>query len=245
MVRDVEMGDTSDSAPPAVGRTIPAPPSWQPSRYGEGQKPNILAMAGSIAIVGGLLAALFTMNIVKAHIERSKLAVFEVLSPPEPPPPPAPPKPQPDPVMQAHTPSPVVAPAPLVQMPSPSPPIMTSPTPPPPEISIPGPPAPKPGPAPAIESAGDLSSKMISATPPRYPVESRRKREQGTVLLLVLLDANGSVANISISKSSGYDRLDQAALTAVRRWRWSPTIRGGNPVMVKGIIEIPFVLQDR
>lgn len=86
---------------------------------------------------------------------------------------------------------------------------------------------------------------MIAATPPRYPQESRRKREQGTVLLLVLLAADGRVADVSISQSSGFDRLDKAALAAVRHWRWSPTRRGGAAVMVRGLVEIPFILQTR
>lgn len=84
---------------------------------------------------------------------------------------------------------------------------------------------------------------MISATPPRYPHESRRKREQGTVVLMVLLAVDGTVADVSISQSSGSARLDDAALKAVRRWRWSPTRRNGDPVMVRGLVEIPFILQ--
>lgn len=80
---------------------------------------------------------------------------------------------------------------------------------------------------------------MIAADPPRYPVESRRKREQGTVVLMVILGADGSVADISVSKSSGFERLDKAALSAVRRWKWSPTRRDGAAVMVRGLVEIP------
>jgi protein TonB len=48
---------------------------------------------------------------------------------------------------------------------------------------------------------------------------------------------------VSVSRSSGFARLDKAALDAVRRWRWSPLVRGGVPVMVRGIVDIPFVLQ--
>ncbi|WP_252217111.1 energy transducer TonB, partial [Clostridium sp. CMCC3677] len=72
---------------------------------------------------------------------------------------------------------------------------------------------------------GDLSSKMISAKPPSYPLESRRLHEEGTVVLAVLLSAEGQVAGISIAQSSGSDRLDQAALAAVRKWRWAPVFR--------------------
>lgn len=105
----------------------------------------------------------------------------------------------------------------------------------------PAPPAPRP-PAPAQVSAGDLSSTMLEGAPPRYPMESRRKREQGTVTLLLLLGTDGRVAEIRVSRSSGHPRLDEAALSAVRRWRWSPTLRGGVAVQVRGTVEIPFVL---
>jgi len=242
MVRQVEADDTSGDAP-SVDEIVPIQPAWQPSRYGEEQRPNLLAMIGSAIIVGGLLASLLTMSIASMQKEKRSLAVFDVLSPPEPPAPPPPPKQQPEPVKRAA--SPIVAPLPLIQVPSPPVQIATSPTPSPPEVSIPGPPSPSTQPAPAIESVGDLSSKMIAAAPPRYPHESRRKREQGTVVLLVLLAVDGSVAGISVSQSSGFDRLDQAALSAVRRWRWSPTRRGGAAVMVRGLVEIPFVLQDQ
>lgn len=217
-----------------------------PSRYGEGRGPNYGALIGALAIVGGLLASLATLNVVGAHKENARMTVFDVLST-EPPPPPPPAKQQPKPVEQVETASPVVAPVPPIQVSVQPAPIVTAPTPSPVEVSIPGPPAPAQPAAPAgpsIESVGDLSSKMISAKPPRYPQESRRKREQGTVVLMVLLDVDGSVADISVSRSSGFDRLDRAALDAVRRWRWSPTQRGGRPVMVKGLVEIPFVLQE-
>jgi protein TonB len=51
------------------------------------------------------------------------------------------------------------------------------------------------------------------------------------------------VNDIAVGQSSGFDRLDKAALDAVRRWRWSPTLQGGEAVQVRGMVEIPFVLQ--
>ena len=203
----------------------------------------MLALAISIGIVGILLWSLFTMNVISPRKAESSLTVIELLRAPEPPPPP-PPSQQPEPEKHVSTPSPIVAPVPVV-MPPPSPLRMaTSLIPPPPQVTVTGPPATVPAPAPAIESAGDLSSTMVAAVPPRYPHESRRKREQGTVVLMVLLGIDGSVADLSISQSSGYERLDRAALTAVRRWRWSPTRRNGTPVMVRGLVEIPFILQE-
>lgn len=226
---------------------IPIQPMGSPSRYGEDRRPNIAALIASLLICGIIFASLFTMKFVALQKEKRSLTVVEILAPPVPPPPPPQSTQQPDPAKPVQMSSPVVAPQPLVQLASPPAQIATSPVPAPVEVSVPGPPAPAPAPpaAPAVENAGDLSSKMISATPPRYPQESRRKREQGTVVLMVLLGIDGKVTDISVSRSSGFDRLDQAALSAVRRWRWSPTRRGGAAVMVKGLVEIPFVLQDK
>jgi periplasmic protein TonB len=84
---------------------------------------------------------------------------------------------------------------------------------------------------------------MVSARPPRYPIDARRKREEGTVLLAVTLAADGHVASVAIARSSGFASLDDAARDAVRHWRWAPTLRDGEPVMVRGVVEIPFVLQ--
>lgn len=106
----------------------------------------------------------------------------------------------------------------------------------------PGPPAPRP---PATVSGGDLSSSMIEAVPPRYPYESRRLKEQGVVTLDVLVGPDGRVDTIGIQSSSGHHRLDKAALDAVRRWRWSPTTRDGEPVPVRGLVRIPFQLTAR
>ncbi|WP_199555037.1 energy transducer TonB [Sandaracinobacteroides hominis] len=143
--------------------------------------------------------------------------------------------------------APVVIPPPVVEIEN-RPPSITAvvmETPPPPAPVAPvvkaeSPPAPPAAPAPAV--AADLSSSMIEAAPPRYPLESRRLKEQGTVVLELLLGLDGRVERILVRTSSGSNRLDQAALNAVRKWRWSPTVRNGTPVAVRGLVEIPFVL---
>ena len=105
-----------------------------------------------------------------------------------------------------------------------------------------GPPSPAAARSPSTVSGGDLSAGMVEASPPRYPYESRRLKEQGTVVLDVLLGPDGRVERIGLRSSSGYPRLDQAALEAVRHWRWSPMVRDGRAVSVRGLVEIPFAL---
>ena len=86
-------------------------------------------------------------------------------------------------------------------------------------------------------------AQMIADKPPRYPVESRRKREQGTVVLTLTLGLDGAVENLVVTQSSGFSRLDKAASEAVRGWRWKPVLRSGQPVRVRGVVEIPFILR--
>ena len=58
---------------------------------------------------------------------------------------------------------------------------------------------------------------------------SRRLGESGRTVVRVLVGANGSAKSVRLQRSSGYERLDQAALDAVRRWRFRPGTRGGVP----------------
>lgn len=65
---------------------------------------------------------------------------------------------------------------------------------------------------------------------PVYPAQSRRSREQGTVVLEVLVKADGSLGELRIKTSSGYNRLDDAAVRAVKNWRFVPSKRGSDAI---------------
>lgn len=74
---------------------------------------------------------------------------------------------------------------------------------------------------------------------PEYPDEARRNNEQGTVLLRVLVDIDGSVKRVEIAQSSGFAILDDAAReTVIERWRFVPARRGG--IAVKSWVRIPI-----
>jgi protein TonB len=75
---------------------------------------------------------------------------------------------------------------------------------------------------------------------PIYPAVSKRLREAGTVLLRVSLDATGEVRDINIQTTSAYQRLDQAAMEAVRQWRFVPASRGQQPVASTVLVPIEF-----
>lgn len=91
----------------------------------------------------------------------------------------------------------------------------------------------------------NLALSLLDGPAPVYPRESRRLKEEGTVVLAVTVGLNGLVRDVAVRHSSGSPRLDGAALRAIRKWRWQPFLMNGNPVEVFGTIEIPFVLSRK
>ena len=73
--------------------------------------------------------------------------------------------------------------------------------------------------------------------PPKYPAESRKLREEGLVLLRVLVTAQGRAADVQVQRSSGFARLDEAALKAVRGWEFNPARVGLTPIACA--VEVP------
>lgn len=81
--------------------------------------------------------------------------------------------------------------------------------------------------------------------PPLYPLVARKGGYEGTVLLGVEVLASGNGGRVKIIKSSGYSILDEAALKAVRRWKFHPARRGRTPVALWVEIPITFDLKER
>ncbi|EXJ14931.1 energy transducer TonB [Imhoffiella purpurea] len=79
---------------------------------------------------------------------------------------------------------------------------------------------------------------------PGYPGSARRQRQEGTVHLRVLVNAKGRPGEVRIATSSGVSSLDQAALRAVRRWRFKPAQRNGQPISAWVRIPIRFRLNQ-
>lgn len=208
------------------------------SAYGEQSNPNWPMIITILALHVAALVALVKLDVI--HVARPKPAALVVDLISEPAPPPIVERPKPEPVVeQKAEPQPVTPPPQVVQTAAPPPPpivMAAAPTPPKPAPVV----QPSAGPV----TVGDLEARMIEGKPPRYPVESRRKREQGTVQLRLLIGTDGGVEQVSVAQSSGFDRLDQAALQAARGWRWQPMIRDGAAVAVRGIMSIPFILKS-
>ena len=104
----------------------------------------------------------------------------------------------------------------------------------------PPPPEPKPTPRAPI-SGGVLNGKAISLPKPAYPAIAKAAHASGTVVVQVLIDENGNV--VSANAVSGHPLLIQAATSAARSAKFSPTKLSGQPVKVTGVIQYNFVAQ--
>lgn len=109
-----------------------------------------------------------------------------------------------------------------------------------PEPVIQAPPMPlPPGP---VALSSELSVVCPERSAPAYPAQSRRLGETGVVVLRVELSETGNVARARVDRSSGYFRLDEAALAAVRTWRCTPATRNGHPVRAVAMQPFNFIL---
>ncbi|MFT3719518.1 energy transducer TonB [Pseudorhodoferax sp.] len=129
-------------------------------------------------------------------------------------PPKLPPAPQPM-AIKDPTPAPA-APVGVVEPPAPLPPIEQPVAPAPPAPPPPAPPAP-----PQIQMPSSSASYLQNPSPV-YPAISRRLGEQGKVIVRVLIGTNGQPERAEVKRSSGFERLDRAALDYVMKCRYVP-----------------------
>lgn len=78
--------------------------------------------------------------------------------------------------------------------------------------------------------------------PPVYPLAARRQGIEGRVILDVAVDAEGRAIEVTVATSSGSRLLDEAALKAVRNWRFTPASLGGTPIAARVQVPITFRL---
>ncbi len=83
-------------------------------------------------------------------------------------------------------------------------------------------------------------SKMIHQVPPIYPDFAKANHVQGTVILHAIIGKDGVVQQIQVKQ--GPCMLDEAAIRAVRQWRYSPTTINGSPVEIDTTISVIFTL---
>ena len=86
---------------------------------------------------------------------------------------------------------------------------------------------------------------ILEAVEPVYPDKARRNGWEGLVVLIVRIQPDGLAGNISVSQSSGYDSLDQAAVEAVQKWRFIPAKERESGQAITAYTRIPVVFKLR
>ena len=101
--------------------------------------------------------------------------------------------------------------------------------------------SPAPAPVKRMRIASRVAeANLIHDVAPQYPPEAGRARIEGTVVLMALIGTDGSVKDVRVE--SGLPILAQAAIDAVKQWRYKPYMIGGEPVEVDSRITINFTL---
>ncbi len=108
----------------------------------------------------------------------------------------------------------------------------------------PAPPAPVAAPVAATATQPRFDADYLDNPKPAYPALSRRSGEQGKVVLRVQVAASGLPTEVQLHAGSGSSRLDNAALDAVRRWKFVPARLGSEPVAASVLVPIVFSLKD-
>jgi periplasmic protein TonB len=115
---------------------------------------------------------------------------------------------------------------------------------PPPQIEVPVDTSAAPPDATPNDAISDANLQVTRRVEPNYPPASRRAGEQGTAVFSVLVDPSGHPQQVKVQSSSGYERLDQAAIEAIRRWMFNPAVRDSQKVAAWTTVRVKFQLQS-
>lgn len=208
------------------------------------------AIALSVVLLHvGFIYALYSGLLTRAvELVVPVMVLAQFIEPPvpkvAPPPPPVPPSQVKKIVTKAPT---VAAPLPMaITEPTPAPNAptgSTAPQPAPAPIAAPVAAAPVAAPAPPAVQLPSSDADYLKNPPTPYPAISRRLNEQGKTTVRVLIGADGQPQRAEIAKSSGFARLDEAAMSTVLRWRFVPGKRGGVAEAMWFNVPINWVLE--
>ena len=197
-----------------------------------------IGLAVTLALHALAAAALLSYEPARKALLAAAPIMVELIVPPKiEPPKPQPPTELPKPKPVARTVERPIEPLPVITAPAEAPSPVVAPPPPPPVV-VAAPPAP---PAPLTQPI--FNADYLDNPAPAYPPLSRRMREQGRVILRVLVNVRGTADEVQVRTTSGSARLDEAARDTVRAWKFVPAKRGADPVAAWVLIPISFRLE--
>jgi protein TonB len=213
------------------------------------QRRAMVAVVVAVHAIG--VYALMQLGVVRDAVREAAPMFVAWIAPPAPPttPPAPPPAPRPQPTQKKPPqPTTVIAAAPspapaafAVPMPPAPEPVVTETPPVPPAAVVAAPAQPAPPAAPQTIPA----SAVRYLEPPvlEYPRLSRRNHESGRVTVRVYIDTGGLPRTVQVSQSSGFGRLDDAAVSAVQKARFKPYTENGQPIAGWAVIPLDFNLE--
>lgn len=246
----VSAGAPSTPRPPMGPATMAMlPPLSRGGNHGDALSPDQrrLMIAGILAAHVAGVYGLMQLDEVRVAVLQATPMLFDLIAPSAPPALPAPPPPpvRPQPVLKRPPPPALV----IAAATSPAPAAFVVPAPPPPEpIEAPAPPAPtivvatpaSPAPPPAPKIIPASAVQYLEAPVLVYPRLSERNGERGRVMVRVYIDVAGLPQDVQVSVSSGYSRLDEAAVSSVRKARFKPYTENGVPTSGWAIVPASF-----
>jgi periplasmic protein TonB len=231
----------------------PVPVSWplpamERARGGRAALRRLYALLAVSAVAHAIVLVLAPGFDSRPVVELPKTLAVRLVEPPPAPAAPAPPSPpekpakavpraritpraEPAPITAAAEPAPAPAPAPVLALPAN-----------PGAAQVAARPA---EPVPVPVTPPSFSAAYLSNPAPPYPIAARHRHEEGLVLLEVLVSESGVPKEVRVSKSSGFSLLDEAAVEAVKGWKFNPAREGERPVAGGLLVPIRFRLEAR
>lgn len=223
---------------------------------------RIVAVSAVVVALHAALIAVVLMNRAPRTVAVQSQTITAELLKPDPvaapvavqsTPTPPPPKPVPHVTREKPKvqPKPKPTPTPLPVAEAPSQHTIDTPAPAAPTPPAPTPPAPAAAAAPAqgkptmnISAPKNVSHISCQIIQPDYPTLSKRRGETGTAMVHFIVGISGKIENVTLQKSSGYNRLDDAALQAVRASPCQPYLEDGQPIRAAASVPFDFNLTN-
>ena len=214
---------------------MPLAPSMRHESYGQRAPGNVAGIVVAVALHVAAIAFLLQYEPARRALTNAVPIMVELVTPvvekPQEPPRPLPVRPKVEPRPRPIEPAPVLT-AP-VEAPAPY-------------VAPPPPPAPEPVASPAPVALPivppNYNAAYLRNPPPQYPYSARSAGRTGKVMVRVLVNPAGLPEKVELRTSSGTDSLDEAALDAVRNWRFVPAKQGDKPVAAWVVVPISFSL---
>ena len=238
--------DPSASRGPTPGHRMWAQALQAPAELSQPQSRVMIAAVACVHLAG--VWALLQVPAVREAVRQVAPMMVELVAPappPEPVPPPPPPSRPPPRAPPAAPPilaAPAAAPAPAAAFTAPEPPVPAAPAPLAQALAPPPPPLPRPPPHPPRRVVPPTAVQYLKLPPVEVPRASRRAGESGVVWLRLVVDVRGLPAQIHVQRSSGFARLDEQALWAMRQARFKPQTEDGTPIELEVTAPIEYLL---